>query len=383
VTAQVAAGPLPEGIGQLLALLPEAHLVTDAAGRIRGVNAAARQLLPGALVGTDLAGSLADPSQLPPLLGRWGRSTTLRPGTLELADGTHLRGDGARLPDWPLLLVRLRERDRALAPFQRINQRVETANLRELSRRLEATVHELRSANLRLAAANDEVQQYARAVAHDVRTPLFTMQGFAQLLADDGNLDAAGTEYVGFILEATERLQQTTDGLLAVARLDRAAPRGDERTDTTEALREVLADLGSELRSGEVTVDVGELPAIAVEQAALRRVLLNLLVNSIRHGRPEDRPLRIEVTGRRLGATVAISVRDDGVGVDEADRERLFDLFHRGAGSSSVPGTGIGLAACRKIVTAWGGTITCEPVQGRGAQFVFTAPAALDAAATA
>jgi signal transduction histidine kinase len=379
----MAGTPLPVGVAQLLSLLPEAHLITDADGRVRGANAAARRLLPSALVDTDLARSLADPAQLRPLLGRWGRSTTLRPGTLELPDGTHLRGDGARLPDWPLLLVRLREKDRTLAPFQRINQRVETANLRELSRRLETTVHELRSANLRLAAANEEVQQYARAVAHDVRTPLFTMQGFAQLLADDGNLDETGAEYVGFILQATERLQQTTDGLLAVARLDRAAPRGDERTEATDALRDVLADLGSELRSDEVTVDVGVLPVVAVERAALRRVLQNLLVNSVRHGRPADRPLRIEVTGRRLGATVAISVRDDGVGVDAADRERLFDLFHRGAGSSEVPGTGIGLAACRKIVTAWGGTITCEPVQGPGALFVFTAPAALDASATA
>jgi signal transduction histidine kinase len=381
VTPPDVGSPLPEGVAQLLALLPEAHLVTGLEGTIHAANQPACELLPSVLVGEELADHLADPGELAPLLGRWSRSTTLRPGRLVLADGTRLRGDGARLSGASLLLVRLRPHERSAVAFQRVNQHVETANLRELSRRLEATVDELRSANLRLAAANEEVQQYARAVAHDVRTPLFTMQGFAQLLAEDGHVDDTGAEYVRFILESTARLQQTTDGLLEVARLDRVTPRRDARTDAKVALEEVLSDLGAELHG--VTVEVDRLPVVAVEPSALRRVLQNLVANSVRHGQLPDRPLRIEITARRLGGTVAISVRDDGIGILEEDHDRLFELFHRGAGSEDVPGTGIGLAACRKIVTAWGGTITTEPVPGPGARFVFTAPAADHASATA
>lgn len=374
---------LPTGVEQLLPLLPEAYLVTGMDGTIRAINPAADELLPPARAGASLAALLADPAALEDVLGRWSRSTSLRPGRLALADGRQLRGDGARLSDASLLLVRLRPLERSASAFQRVNERVEAANLRELSRRLEATVDELRSANLRLAAANDEVQQYARAVAHDVRTPLFTMQGFAQLLAEDGHVDETGSEYVRFILDSTARLQQTTDGLLEVARLDRVAPRADRQSqsDASVALGEVISDLGTELRDVEVAAE--RLPTLAVEPSALRRVLQNLIVNSVRHGRVADRSLHIEVTSRQLGGTVAIAVRDDGAGIREEDRDRLFDLFHRGAGSADTPGSGIGLAACRKIVTAWGGTISSEPVDGSGARFVFTAPAADHASATA
>lgn len=374
-------GALPDGVVQLLALLPEAHLVVTVDGVVCAANPAACELVPDARAGAPLADLLAEPTDADDVLGRWSRSTSLRPGRLGLADGRQLRGDGARLPDASLLLVRLRPLERSASAFQRVNERVETANLRELSRRLEATVDELRSVNLRLAAANEEVQQYARAVAHDVRTPLFTMQGFAQLLAEDGHVDEAGTEYVRFILDSTARLQQTTEGLLEVARLDRAGPRGDRQADAGVALEEVISDLGTELRDVEVTAD--PLPALAVEPSALRRVLQNLIVNSVRHGRVADRPLHVEVSARQLGGTVAISVRDDGAGILEQDHDRLFDLFHRGAGSADTPGTGIGLAACRKIVAAWGGTISSEPVEGPGARFVFTAPSAERASATA
>ncbi len=366
---------LPADVGRILRLLPDAHLVTGVDGTIRHANPAAEQLLgrtSDGLVGGDLATLLATPASLPALLGRWSRSTAPRPGILELGDGARLRCDGARLSG-DALLLRLRERGEALTPFERVNHRVDTANLRELSRRLEASVEELRESNIRLATANEEVQQYARAVAHDIRTPLFTVQAYARLIEEDGHVDATGAEYVRFILESTERLAATTDAMLEVARLEREVRSGGP-TDTVAALEQVIADIGEEIRGPDVTVTAGELLPAAVEPTAFRRVLQNLLVNGVRHGQVPGRPLCIEVTSRRLGADVVFAVCDDGAGIGEDDPAALFELFRRGVGAAEVPGIGIGLPTCRKIVHAWGGTIACEPLDGPGTCFTFTAP---------
>jgi signal transduction histidine kinase len=373
-----AAAAVPSAISGALAPLPEAHLVTGLDGTVGFASPAAERLLDvdhGGLAGRSFADLLDEPPALAPILGRWSRTTSLRPAPLQLADGRQLRCDGARLTGHPLLLVRLRDRGDALTAFQQVNDRLDTANLRALSRRLEASVAELRESNLQLAAANEEVQQYARAVAHDVRTPLFTIQAFARLLAEDGHVDEAGTEHVRSILDSTARLQQITDALLEVARLDRASPAGG-RSDLAAALDDVLADLAAEVDPVAVTVTSGPLHPIAVECSALRRVLQNLVVNAVRHGTVPGRPLHISITSRRDAGEVTVAVCDDGAGVDERDRARIFELFHRGTRATETPGTGIGLAACRKIVAAWGGTITCEPVPDTGTCFVFTAPAA-------
>jgi signal transduction histidine kinase len=380
VSAGQAASPVavPHAITDVLAPLPEAHLVTDLGGTIGFASPAARRLLDpdgGELAGLGLADLLEEPPSLAPVLGRWSRTTSMRPAPLRLSDGRQLRCDGARLSGHPFLLVRVRERDDASTSFKRVNDHVETANLRALSERLEASVAELRESNLQLSAANEEVQQYARAVAHDVRTPLFTIQAFARLLAEDGHVDGAGAEHVRSILDSTARLQRITDALLEVARLQRTAPTGG-RSHIAATLDDVLADLAAEIDPASVTVTAGPLHAVAVERTALHRVLQNLVVNALRHGAVADRPLRISITSRRDGSQVTVAVRDDGVGVDERDRDRLFDLFHRGPRAAEIPGTGIGLAASRKIVTAWGGTITCEPVPDTGSCFEFTAPAA-------
>jgi signal transduction histidine kinase len=373
-----AAAAVPRAISGALAPLPEAHLVTGLDGTVGFASPAAERLLDtdhGGLAGRGLSDLLAEPPTLAPILGRWSRTTSLRPAPLQLADGRQLRCDGARLAGHALLLVRLRERGDALTAFEQVNDRLDTANLRALSRRLEASVAELRDSNLQLAAANEEVQQYARAVAHDVRTPLFTIQAFARLLAEDGHVDEPGAEHVRSILDSTARLQQITDALLEVARLDRTGPTGG-RSDLAAALDDVLADLAAEVDPVAVAMTAGPLHPVAVESSALRRVLQNLVVNALRHAAVPGRRLHISVTSTRVGDDVTVAVRDDGAGVDDRDRDRIFDLFHRGAGAAETPGTGIGLAACRKIITAWGGTITCEPAPDTGTCFVFTAPAA-------
>lgn len=375
--------PPPRGtaveLDAVLEVLPDALLVTDLAGTVRHVNPAASELL--ALTRETLEGVrvhdlvTAHDQDTATLLARWAGSSALRPGTLRLPDGRALRCDGARLPHHELLLLRLRSREAALVPFRQVHDRVETANLRELSRRLEASVAELGRSNRQLEAANDEIQQYARAVAHDVRTPLYTIQGYVRLLEHEGMVAPEGAEFVQRILDSTRRLADITDGVLAVANL-RPSVEVPVSVDTEAVFRDVLADLDAELRTVDVRVVVGDLHPVAVPEPALRRVLQNLVGNSLRHGAVPDRPLVVEVSSRVVGSEVQLAVRDDGRGVDPADREHVFTLFYRGTTGAASPGSGIGLSSCRKLVNGWGGTITCEPVAGPGALFVVTAPAA-------
>lgn len=366
------------GVSAVLRPLPEAYLLVDLRGIIRYANPAAEQLVArpsGSLGGADLAQLLERPGTLAKTLDRWRRTSSFRPAALQLSGGRRVRCDGARMSRPALLLLWLRDVDQARLPFLRVNDRVDTGNLRELSRRLERTVAELREANRRLTAANEEIQQYARAVAHDIRTPLFAIQGLAQLLAEDGHVDTPGADYVRLILESTRRLTETTDALLDVARLE-PLPTAGGVADTAGVLDEVLEELGTEVRTVGAEVCVGELLPVAVDELALQQVLHNLVGNSLQHAPVEGRPLRIEVSSRPVGSDVEVMVCDDGAGIDGDDPERLFDLFHRSGRARRIRGLGVGLAACRKIVNAWGGTIACKPIPGPGVCFVFRAPAA-------
>jgi signal transduction histidine kinase len=371
-------GPAVE-VELVLEALPDAYLVTDLTGAIRHANPAACQLLSRTrkrLEGSSLIDLLDDPEgATTALFARWAGSSAFRPGAVRLHDGRALRCDGARLAHHRLLWLRLRSREETLAPFRRVHDEVETTNLRELSRRLEASVAELGRANRQLLAANEEIQQYARAVAHDIRTPLFTIQGFARLLEQGDLVEGAGAEYVRLILESARRLANITDGVLAVARLEPAALPTTE-IDTAAVARDALADLDADVRAVDAHVVIGDLHPVAVHEPSLRRVLQNLLGNSLRHGAVPGRPLRIEVSSRVVDTYIEISVRDDGSGIDDADRERIFTLFYSGQATPVPPGSGIGLASCRKLVNGWGGAIACEPVPGPGVRFFFTAPAA-------
>jgi signal transduction histidine kinase len=371
-------GPAVE-VELVLEALPDAYVVTDLAGTIRHATSAACQLLSlerKGLEGTNLIDLFDDPEDLTVgLLARWAGSSAFRPGAVRLHDGRALRGDGARLAHHRLLMLRLRPREDTLAPFRRVHDEVETANLRELSHRLEASVADLGRANRQLLAANEEIQQYARAVAHDIRMPLFTIQGFARLLEQDDLVDGPGAEYVQLILESAQRLSHVTDGVLAVARLG-PVMLPTAAIDTAAVARDVLADLDAEMRAVDAHIAIGELHPVVAHEPSLRRVLQNLLANSLRHGAVPGRPLQIEVSSRVVATDIEISVRDDGAGVDDADRERIFTLFYSAQTTPVPTGSGIGLASCRKIVNGWGGTIACEPVAGPGVQFVFTAPAA-------
>lgn len=355
-----------------LAVLGEASIVARRDATIVLDNPAARTLFGhDALEGCSLHDLAADSAEVDRLLGRWWTTSSPRPGVLRLQDGTTVRCDGARLRSLPYLLVRMRTQQHAVRPFAQIRTEVDADNLRQLSQRLHDTVAELRTTNLRLRAANDELNQYAAAVSHDLRTPLYTMRGYVELLLEDGLIAPDGLPLAQAIQRGVERLERMTTALLSVARLEAGDPP-DTPVDLQRVLDNVRESLRDELRAAGAEVVVGPLPAVWVGEAPLTQVMQNLLANSLRY-RAADRPLRIEISARDRDGTVEVAVTDNGIGVPEGEHERIFELFHRAA--TGQDGTGIGLTTCRKLVTQWGGQMRSVPTD-IGARLEFTVPSA-------
>ncbi len=217
-------------------------------------------------------------------------------------------------------------------------------------------------------------------VSHDLRTPLVTIIGAAGTLADaPGLIDEARTSLAEAIREEGERLDRFVQNLLHMTRLGRGALK----------VRLVAADLSDLLGAGaaqgpaadrpvEVAIPSDLLPALA-NPILTEQVPVNVLDNAAKYALPST-PVR--VAARAQGGAAVLEVSDEGPGIPEAERERVFDMFHRvEAGDRDQAGTGLGLAICRGLLEAQGGTIRIEGAPGGGARVVVALPLAQGAMA--
>jgi signal transduction histidine kinase len=354
-----------------LGVLAEPYLLTDLDGEVLAANRAAQRLFGDAGAPSSLCEVTADEQALREVLQRWRSSATPRPGVLVLDDGRSLRGDGCRLPSAPALVIRLGRPGTGLRTLAGLTAQVHEENLRRRQQELDRSLQRLHAANLRLDAVEAEMREHAGAVAHDVRTPLFTIFGAARRLRSGGHVDDAGTPYLELLLDACAHLHEVTEGMLDVARIDRDRWE-PQPVSISEVLTDVLDELKDELDDADAGVVVADLPTIVADPRALRQVLFELISNSISYRAP-DRGLRIEITARRQDRWVEIRVDDNGIGVPPGPEDRLFELFQGGTRDTAAQGRGIGLATCRRLVTRWGGTIRCERRSTPGASFVFSA----------
>ena len=222
-----------------------------------------------------------------------------------------------------------------------------------------------------LSRSNEDLESFADVVAHDLRGPLRTADGFAELLErrEAEALSEQGREFVAALRRSHHQLGELLDGILRSAR---GGPEQREEADMAEVVRDVLRALSSEIDERGATVEVGELPVVAGDRVQLRQVMLNLVGNALKfHGSAPQ----IEIAARRLNEHWIFSVRDHGPGIAPGEAERIFEMFARGDGAQRTDGSGIGLAVCRKIVERHGGTIAASPADGGGSVFRFTLPA--------
>jgi light-regulated signal transduction histidine kinase (bacteriophytochrome) len=225
-----------------------------------------------------------------------------------------------------------------------------------------------------LARSNKELEQFAYVASHDLQEPLRMVTAFTGLLADRyrDRLDARADKYIAYALEGATRMQKLIDDLLAYSRLG-GKTVGLPLADAAEALRNALADLEESLAATGATVTADALPTVAADGTQLAQVFQNLIGNSLKYRRTDVVP-EIHVGAERRQGEWLLSVRDNGIGIDPQHFDRIFEIFQRLHGRKEYPGTGVGLAICRKVVERHGGRIWVESRPGQGATFFFTIP---------
>ncbi len=241
---------------------------------------------------------------------------------------------------------------------------------------LVSTIAKLSLANDALDRANKELSLFAQAASHDLQAPLRSIKMVADLLQRHYGqcLDPLGRTYLQHIDEGTEFMQRLITDLLTLAQAGDANP-AHETVDLNEVVREILLQLAADIDGSAAVITCDPLPTLMVDQRQIRQLFKNLITNALIY-RHAKRPPRISVSAIPSDRWWRFSVRDNGCGfaMDEADC--IFIPFKRLRGTE-IPGTGIGLALCRKIVESHRGKIWADSLKGGGSIFFFTLPANL------
>jgi light-regulated signal transduction histidine kinase (bacteriophytochrome) len=196
---------------------------------------------------------------------------------------------------------------------------------------------------------------------------------YTQLLAQkyESQLDDKAQSYIHYAVDGAMRMQRLINDLLTYSRVNtQGGP--SEPTDSHAALGEALGNLGTAIEENLAIVTNDDLPVVSADATQLQQVFQNLIGNAIKF-RGKDSP-HVHVTARKEGGEWLFSVQDNGIGIDAQHAERLFVIFQRLHTRQEYPGTGIGLAVCKRIVERHGGRIWFESEPGKGSIFYFTLP---------
>jgi len=226
-----------------------------------------------------------------------------------------------------------------------------------------------------LQRSNAELEQFAYLASHDLQEPLRKVASFCQLLQRRyaGKLDARADQYIEFAVDGAKRMQALINDLLAFSRVGQTEIQPSLVSSDT-ALTQAKANLAEEIEKSGATIEAGHLPLVLAELPLLTAVFQNLLSNAIKFSGPA--PPRIVVAARQDGRQWQFSVTDHGIGVEPRYADRIFVLFQRLNERSAYPGTGVGLAMCRKIVEYFGGRIWLDTSSSPDGttRFCFTLP---------
>ena len=232
----------------------------------------------------------------------------------------------------------------------------------------------LRAAYDELARSNSELEQFAYVASHDLQEPLRMIGSYTQLLERryGDKLDADAREFMGFIVDGATRMKQLIEDLLAYSRV---GTRGKELrpVPAQAALERALVNLRVAIESADARVTNDTLPEVSADDTQLTQLFQNLIGNAIKFRKPGE-PIRVHVGVQDAGAEWRFSVSDNGIGIEPQYYERIFMVFQRLHTRDEYPGTGIGLAICKKVVDRHRGRIWVESALGKGSTFHFTLP---------
>lgn len=259
----------------------------------------------------------------------------------------------------------------SLSPLEIEEGQLVFAAIRDIGERKQA---ELIARQAReLARSNVELQEFAYVASHDLQEPLRMVTSYGQLLERryHGKLDADADDFIGYMVGGAVRMQALVQGLLAYSRV-RSHGRPMKQVDCNVAVQEALQNLATALSETEAEVACGELPMISADHTQVVQLLQNLIGNAIKF-RGQEKP-RVHISGERHHDEWKFVVRDNGIGIKREHQERIFTIFQRLHPESEYPGSGVGLAICKRIIDRHSGRIGVDSEPGRGSSFWFTLP---------
>ncbi len=226
-----------------------------------------------------------------------------------------------------------------------------------------------------LEATNKELESFSYSVSHDLRSPLRAIEGFSQILAEEqgDKLDAEGRRLLAVVKDNARRMNMLIDDLLALSRLGRQAikPMQINMNDLVKEVYEELQDQSGTAKS--VRFVAHPLPEARADRSLIRQVWMNLLSNAVKYSSACAESI-IEVGGHSDGSEIVYYVRDNGAGFDMQYYNKLFSVFQRLHRLEDFPGTGIGLAIIKRVITRHGGRVWAEGKINEGATFYFSLP---------
>ena len=232
---------------------------------------------------------------------------------------------------------------------------------------------EVRRSHDELERSNQELEQFAYVASHDLQEPLRMVSSYMGLIERryKGRLDPDADDFIGYAVDGAKRMKMLINDLLQYSRVGTHGKIFGP-VDCEKLLVEVLEHLQLLIEDNGATITHDRLPTVIGDDVQLARLFQNLINNALKFRK--DDPPSIHISVEPNNGNWLFSFRDNGIGVSPKFADRIFEIFQRLHGSEEYPGTGIGLAICKKIVERHGGRIWVQSEQGNGATFIFTIP---------
>jgi PAS domain S-box-containing protein len=232
---------------------------------------------------------------------------------------------------------------------------------------------EIANQNQKLQIQNKELEQFAYITSHDLQEPLITLKCFSELIKADFPKDANENinQYLDFILESSDRMQKLVKGLLDYSRI--GIQIEIKEVDSNKIVNDAISILSEIIQKTGTQIIIGDLPIIQGHSIELIELFQNLIENAIKF-RKKETPLTINITAKQVENNWQFAVEDNGIGIEEHNKEKAFIIFKRLNNRDEYSGIGIGLAICKKIIALHGGTIWVESKFGQGTIVYFTIP---------
>lgn len=241
-----------------------------------------------------------------------------------------------------------------------------------LEKKVEERTKSLIASNLELTRSNQELEHFAYVTSHDLREPLRTIISFIQLIDKrySDHVDEQGQEYISFVVEGAKRMNSLIDDLLLYSRVGRAAIEMRE-VDLAEVIETVKKNLYSSIQQKHAVITFRQLDPIGGDSKLLEQLFQNLIDNAIKFCKKKP---QIEITTHAEDSFTTVHIKDNGIGIDPRFKERIFEIFNRLHHAREFPGTGIGLAVCKKIMDKHKGEIDLFSEKGEGTTFILKFP---------